>query len=46
MVLLTGTFCRHKRPALPQAIKLTDAQGRSCVYVPISQRYVFDPEDE
>jgi hypothetical protein len=54
MVLLTGTFCRHKRPALPQAIKLTDAQGRSCIYVPImqngkvadSQRYVFDPEDE
>jgi hypothetical protein len=37
-----------------QAIKLTDAQGRSCIYVPITQNgkvvdsegYVFDPEDE
>jgi hypothetical protein len=39
---------------MPQAIKLTDAQGRSCIYVPItqngkvvdSQGFVFDPEDE
>jgi len=37
-----------------QAIKPTDAQGRSCIYVPITQNgkvvdsegYVFDPEDE
>jgi hypothetical protein len=35
---------------MPQAIKLIDAKGRSCMYVPImqngkvvdSQRYVFD----
>ena len=39
---------------MPQAIKLIDAEGRSCIYVPItqngkvvdSQEYVFDPEDE
>ena len=39
--------------AMPQAIKLIDAQGRSCIYVPItqddkvvdSQGYSFDPED-
>jgi hypothetical protein len=39
---------------MPQAIKLTDAQGRSCIYVPITQDgrvstakgYVFDPEDD
>jgi hypothetical protein len=39
---------------MPQAIKLIDAEGRSCIYVPImqngkvvdSQGYVFDPEDE
>lgn len=36
---------------MPQAIKLTDAEGRSCIYVPItqavdSQGYAFDPEDE
>jgi hypothetical protein len=39
---------------MPQAIKLTDAEGRSCIYVPItqggkvvdSQGYMFDPEDE
>ena len=39
---------------MPKAIKLTDALGRSCIYVPItqdgkvvdSQRYAFDPEDE
>jgi hypothetical protein len=38
---------------MPQAIKLIDAEGRSCVYVPItqdgkvvdSQGYVLDPED-
>jgi hypothetical protein len=52
--VVTGIIQRHQRPALPQAIKFTDAQGRSCIYVPImqngkvadSQRYVFDPEDE
>jgi hypothetical protein len=41
-------------PDKPQAIKLTDALGRSCIYVPItpdgkvvdSQGYTFDPEDE
>jgi hypothetical protein len=39
--------------AMPQAIKLTDAEGRSCIYVPITQDgkvvdsygYSFDPED-
>jgi hypothetical protein len=39
--------------AMPQAIKLIDAEGRSCIYVPISQDgrvvdslgYAFDPED-
>jgi hypothetical protein len=39
---------------MPQAIKLIDAEGRSCIYAPItqnrklvdSQGYVFDPEDE
>ena len=38
---------------MPQAIKLIDAEGPSCVYVPItqdgkvvdSQGYVLDPED-
>jgi hypothetical protein len=39
---------------MPQSIKLIDAEGRSCIYVPItqggkvvdSQGYAFDPEDE
>ena len=39
--------------AMPQAIKLIDAEGRSCIYVPItqdgkvvdSQGSSFDPED-
>jgi hypothetical protein len=39
---------------MPQAIKLTDAKGRSCIYVPISQDgkvvdsqgYALDLEDE
>jgi hypothetical protein len=39
---------------MPQAIKLTDAEDRSCIYVPItqdgkvvdSQDFTFDPEDE
>jgi hypothetical protein len=39
---------------MPQAIKLIDAEGRSCIYAPItqngkvvdSQRYVLDLEDE
>ena len=39
---------------MPQAIKLIDAEGRSCIYVPItqrgkvvdSQRVMFDAEDE
>ena len=38
---------------MPQAIKVTDAEGRSCIYVPITQDdkvvdsygYSFDPED-
>lgn len=38
---------------MPQAIKLTDARGRSCIYVPTtqdgrvvdSQGYALDPED-
>jgi hypothetical protein len=39
---------------IPQAIKLTDALGRSCVYAPItqdgkvvdSQGCIIDPDDE
>jgi hypothetical protein len=39
---------------MPQAIKLTDAEGRSCIYVPITQNgkvvdshgFILDPEDE
>jgi len=39
---------------MPQAIKLIDAEGRSCIYVPImqdgkvvdGQGYVLDQEDE
>jgi hypothetical protein len=39
---------------MPQAIRLTDAEGRSCIYVPITQDgkvvdsegYSFDAEDE
>ena len=38
---------------MPQAIRLTDAEGRSCIYVPITQDgkvvdsegYSFDPEE-
>jgi hypothetical protein len=40
--------------AMPQAIKVIDAEGRSCIYVPISQdgkvvdtqRFAFDLEDD
>ena len=39
---------------MPQAIKLIDADGRSCIYAPITQDgkvvnshgFMFDPEDE
>jgi hypothetical protein len=39
---------------MPQAINLIDAEGRSCIYVPVTQNgkvvdspgYVFDPEDD
>ena len=39
---------------MPQAIKLTDTEGRSCTYVPITQDgkvvdsegYSFGPDDE
>jgi hypothetical protein len=39
---------------MPQAIRLTNAEGRPCIYVPITQNgkvvdsegYSFDPEDE
>ena len=39
---------------MPQAIKLIDAEGRSCIYVSITQDgkvvdslgYIVDPEDE
>jgi hypothetical protein len=39
---------------MPQAIKLIDAEGRSCIYVPItqdgrvvdSQGYTLDPEED
>ncbi len=59
---LDGTGLRFKTldhggeypDTMPQAIKLIDAEGRSCIYVPImqngkvvdSQGFVFDPEDE
>jgi hypothetical protein len=40
--------------AMPQAIRLTDSEGRSCIYVPImqdgnvvdSQGYTVDMEDD
>lgn len=40
--------------AMPQAIKLTDAKGRSCIYVPFSQdgklvdsrAYASEPDDD
>jgi len=39
---------------MPQAIKLIDAEGHSCIYVPMtqngkvvdSQGFMFDPDDE
>jgi hypothetical protein len=39
---------------MPQAIKLSDAEGRSCIYLPTSQDgkvvdsrgFLFDAEDE
>jgi hypothetical protein len=39
---------------MPQAIKLIDAEDRSCIYVPItqngkvvdSQGFILDPEDD
>ena len=39
---------------MPQAIKLIDAEGRSCIYVPItqngkvvdSQAFILDPDDD
>ena len=39
---------------IPQSIKLIDAEGRSCIYVPITQNgkvvdsngFILDPEDE
>jgi hypothetical protein len=39
---------------MPQAIKLIDPEGRSCVYVPMTQNgkvvdshgFILDPEDE
>jgi hypothetical protein len=40
--------------AMPQAIKLTDAEGRSCIYLPVTQNgkvvdslgYPLDPDDD
>jgi hypothetical protein len=40
--------------AMPQAIKLTDAAGRSCIYLPVTQNgkvvdslgYPLDPDDD
>jgi hypothetical protein len=40
--------------AIPQAIKLTDAEGRSCIYVPLTQNgtvvdsvgHALDPDDD
>jgi hypothetical protein len=40
--------------AMPQAIKLTDAEGRSCIYVPLTQNgkvvdsvgHALDPDDD
>ena len=29
--------CRGYPDTIPQAIKLIDAEGRSCIYVPITQ---------
>jgi hypothetical protein len=45
---------RGNSTAVPQAIKLIDAEGRSCIYVPISQDgkvvdsqgFMLDLEDE
>ena len=45
---------REYPDTMPQATKLIDAEGRSCVYVPImqdgkvveSRGYLFDPEDD
>jgi hypothetical protein len=50
----TLDHCGEYRDTMPKAIKLIDAEGRSCIYVPItqdgkvvgSQGYVFDPEDD
>ena len=40
--------------AMPQAIKLTDAEGRSCIYLPVTQNgrvvdslgHALDPDDD
>jgi hypothetical protein len=40
--------------AMPQAIKLTDAEGRSCIHVPLTQNgkvvdsvgHALDPDDD
>jgi hypothetical protein len=45
---------REYPDTMPQAIKLIDAEGRSCIYAPItqngkvvdSQGFMLDPEDE
>jgi hypothetical protein len=60
--LLDGTGLRFETmeqggdypDTMPQSITLIDAEGRSCIYVPItqggkvvdSQGFTFDPEDE
>ena len=49
----TMDHCGEYPDLMPHAIKLTDALGRSCLYVPITQDgrvvdslgYALDPED-
>jgi hypothetical protein len=49
-----GTMEHGGEYPMPQAIKLIDAEGRSCIYVPImqngkvvdSQGFMLGPEDE
>jgi hypothetical protein len=51
---ISGTPPSRYPDTMPQAIKLIDAEGRSCIYVPImqngkvvdSQGFMLDPDDE
>ena len=50
----TMEHCGEFPDTMPQAIKLIDAEGRSCLYMPITQDgkvvdslgFLFDSEDE